>query len=61
MNIIVLKKVPPALKDILTTSCPKQCDVINGAVIINMMLSYLRLNIQMVTKSLGYIWFQIRA
>lgn len=50
MNIIVLKKVPPALKDTFTTSYPKQCDVINGAVIINMMLSYQRLNIQMVTK-----------
>lgn len=51
MNIIVVKKnVPPALKDIFTTSYPKQCDVINGAVIVNMMLSYQRLNIQMVTK-----------
>lgn len=51
MNIIVLQRIlPPALKDIFTTSCPKQSDVINGAVIINMMFSYLRLNKQMVTK-----------
>lgn len=54
MNIIVLQRiVPPVLKDIFTTSCPKQSDVINGAVIINMMFSYLRLNMKMVTKVQG--------
>lgn len=50
MDIMVLLRiVPPVLKDIFTTSCSKQSDVINGAVIINM-FSYLRLNMQMVIK-----------
>lgn len=56
--IVLLGIVPPALKGIFTTSCPKQPDAINRAVIINMTFSYLRLNMQMVTQVKGASGFK---